>query len=106
MILCVIFLSIIGLSEIIHSLQLKLYKTKKSMNKIMLCILNDNTAELDLRFLAEQYKWLGKEFADKVYCINNVKSSDTYNQLNSFAKQNNFKMTTKEEFVSLIESEK
>ena len=106
MMLCVVFLSIIGLSEIIHSLQLKLYKSKNRMNKIMLCILNDNTAELDLRYIAEQCKWLGKEFADEVFCINNVKSSDTYNLLNQLVIQNNFKLTTKDELVSLIESEK
>lgn len=103
-ILCIIFLSIVGLSEVIHTLQLKLYKTK-STNKIMLCILNDSTAELDLRYIAEQYKWFGREFADQIFCINNIKSSDTYNLLNQLVKQNNFKLTTKDELVSLIESE-
>ena len=63
---------IIGVSEIIHNLALSLFKTKYINNNTLLCYLDDNCAELNLRYVIEQKNWHGRRFAGKIIAISDI----------------------------------
>lgn len=67
--LLVLFLSVVGLSELIHAMHLRFLRAKRKRKTCVVCLLNDDFCELDLRYVLEQYNWSGKVFAEKVIAI-------------------------------------
>ena len=65
--LFLLFMSVVGLCEIIHFFSLAIFDSKKLKNKFMFCLLKEDSAELELHFVYEQYSWLGRKYADKIY---------------------------------------
>ena len=71
----------------------------------MLCILKDETAELDLQYIIEQANWYGKDFVDRIVCINQIKSADILNVCKKIARINNIKITVQDELLNVINLE-
>ncbi len=74
--LFILFLSVIGLVDLMHSLQLALLNVKNSKCKVVCCLLCDENAEMNLRYVIEQQKWLGQRYADRIVAVNYL--SDTH----------------------------
>lgn len=97
-----ILLSIIGLCEAIYFLSLKLLYIK-SDNKIIVCILKSKTADVELRFVVEQYKWLGRKYADKIFAVNALKNDeDVLNRCREIAVKNNITILEVNEINKII----
>jgi hypothetical protein len=68
--LFVVFLSVLGLCDLIHSCRLLFLKSKTDSDRIIFCLLKDAKAELRLSFVIEQYKWHGDSFCNKIVAVN------------------------------------
>lgn len=98
-----LFLAIIGLSEIVHYIQLALLDTKNKTSKILCCVLKGDRAELDLRYVIEQYNWCGRKYADKIVAINCVDNNkDIINSCKYLSEQNRILFADKEDFLKHI----
>ena len=98
-------LLIIGLSDIIHNINLCLLKIKDINNNTLICFLEDNSAELNLRYVIEQKKWHGNSFAGRIIAINNIKSQETINKCKNLAQRYEIDFFTLVEFINLLKSE-
>lgn len=105
LILIAVFVFLVGLSDLIHSIKLNMLSSRQKNNKILLCVLTDESAELDLQYIIEQSNWLGRKYSDKILCVNRIKSFETLNICKSIANKNNIKFILDEELASTIKSE-
>ena len=105
LILIAAFVFLVGLSDIIHTVKLNMLNSGHKNNKVLLCVLTDESAELDLQFIIEQSNWLGKKYSDKILCVNRIKSLETLNICQNLANKNNIKFILDKELASTIESE-
>lgn len=98
-----IFVFIIGVSEILHNTKLRLFKTK-DVNNTLICYLSNNSAELNLRYVIEQFKWHGKSFASRIIAINNIDSTEVLNECIKLARNYNIDILTPEEFCRMLKN--
>ena len=68
--LVILYLSVICLCDVFQSFRLALLRVKNGSSRVVFCLLKDEFAELNLRCVIEQYKWSGKQFADRIVAIN------------------------------------
>lgn len=94
-----IFVLIIGISDIIHNAKLSLFKTKNSKRNTLICYLSDDSAEFCLHYAIEQQTWYGPNFISKIIAINNIKSAEILNQCEVIAKTYNIDIIIPEEFT-------
>lgn len=104
LILTIIFVFIIGVSDLIHSFRLKLFKTSDINQNTFICFLYDNSAELNLRYAIEQRNWYGQSFAGKIIAINNIDSINVLNECQKIAQNNDVSILTPDEFSCMIKS--
>ena len=98
-----VFLAIIGLSEIVHYIQLALLDTKNKGSKVLCCVLKGDKAELDLRYVIEQYNWSGRKYADKIVAINCIDGNkDIVYFCKNLAEKNRVLFANKEDFLKYI----
>ncbi len=93
-----IFVLIIGISDLIHSTRLRLFKTETIQKNTYICYLNDASAELTLRYAIEQQSWYGQSFIGKIIAINYINSADILKQCAKIADIYNIEIVTPEEF--------
>lgn len=103
--LFLLFLSVIGLCEVFHYVKLAFLDTKRNKNKIVCCILKDDLADLQLRFIIEQYNWLGRKYADKIIAVNCLKDEDIINRCRSISDKYNVEFVSISGLHNLISSE-
>lgn len=98
------FLSVIGLCEIIHFLSLVLFDTKSNKTRIVCCILEGKTADIDLQFVVEQYRWMGRKYADKIFAINSFNDdNEVLNRCREIADRNGIEIISFEEIKRCFE---
>ena len=86
-------LAILGLCDVIHTLRLFLFAgRKKQGTNVLFCFLCDSKAELQLKFVAEQYRWHGRGLADKVIAINCLSDADSLNACLKTANDNDIEI--------------
>ena len=54
----------------------------------MFCMLSDKKADMQLGFVAEQYRWFGRKYADKVYAVKTCASDDVVERCEIIAQKN------------------
>jgi len=64
-----IFFSVVGICDIIHSIHIRLILPRKCFKKIMICQLDNKDYATQLNYLLEQYKWYGTKCFDKFICL-------------------------------------
>ncbi len=64
--LLVVFLSVVGFCEIVHSLWLRFLSPNIRGKKVLLCFLSSDTPDLELRYIIEQSEWNGYKYADEI----------------------------------------
>lgn len=84
-----LFVSALGLSELIHAVWLLLSAKKGKDNKILICFLTGDKPDLELRYVIERLRWQGSGYADKVMAIGNVEEPSLLNKCVSLASKNN-----------------
>lgn len=99
-----VFVFIIGVSDIIHSFKLKLFNTVGIKSNILVCYLNDISAELNLRYVIEQRNWYGQSFAGQIIAINNINSIGVLLECQKIAQNYDVKILTPEEFSHMIKN--
>lgn len=93
-----VFVFIIGISDIIHNSKLYLFKSKSITNNVLICYLTDDSAELNLNYAIEQQTWYGPNFIRQIIAINNIESFEILEQCEKIAEINNINIITPEEF--------
>lgn len=83
--LLLLFLAVLGLSDIIHSIVLRFYYSKKNKGKVMCCILKGEIADIQLRYVIEQYNWMGEKYADKIIAVDCVNDLTVANRCRDIA---------------------
>ena len=95
-----LFVSSVGLSELIHSVWLFLSTKKRKNNKILLCYLSNERPDLELRYVSEQVRWNGSGYADKVVAIAYIDDESLLNRCSEIAKTNDILFINNEYFKS------
>lgn len=90
--LFVFFLSVIGLSELIHATWVGFIKPKAKPRKILLCVLFGDFADLQLRYAYEEMLWHGKTYADELVAINLISDDAVAQRSIQFAKSKEIKI--------------
>ncbi len=103
--LLLLFLSVVGLCDIIHCVRLSLLDIKGEANKIICCKLNGKFADLQLRFVIEQYNWFGRKYADKVIAISYLDDERLIDRCKYIADRHNIQFINHTELHNLINSE-
>ncbi len=103
--LLILFFSIVGLCDIFQSVRLALLKTKNRNNRIVFCILKDDFAELDLRYVIEQYKWSGKQFAHKIVAINHLEDKEVLECCRELADSYNISIIDESQIHTFLNTE-
>ena len=81
--------SIFGFCEMIHLIKLKIIFPKRKMNSQLVIFLDNNTAEQQLIFAGEQFRWLGSKFADSIFANNSNLDFETYLRCKEIAEKYN-----------------
>ncbi len=84
MLLCIVF-AVFGLSEFLHIVRLFLIFPKRKLLAHIVVNLQNETAEKQLLYVCEQYKWHGKSFADFIVLGVSNLDMQTYNKCKSIA---------------------
>lgn len=100
-----VFVCLIGLSEIIHATKLFFLKSNKFNNKIMLFVLTDEMNDLDFQYILEHISWNGYKHIDKVLCLNRTSSDAKHNLFYNLTKQNGISFIEEDELINIIRSE-
>lgn len=66
----VIFLSVLGLAELMHGINLQITSPHSKAVTYSVVVLTDEEPEQQLLFAIEQQKWLGKAYADYIIALN------------------------------------
>lgn len=103
--LLLLFLSVIGLCDIIHSLRLSFLNVKHSKSKVVCCILKDDLADLQLQFVIEQYNWSGKRYADEIIAVNCLDDPQLIERCRRIAHNNKVRFVEKCEIHNLLNTE-
>ena len=97
------FLSVIGLCEVIHFLTLILFDTKSCRNKVVCCLLKGRTADIELQFVVEQFKWMGRKYADRIIAIYSLDiKKDVLNRCEEIALKNGVEIIASNEVCENI----
>ena len=97
-----IFVGLIGLSELIHTIKLSCLSSKNLKNKIMLYVLTDVNTELDFEYILEQINWNGYKHFNKVICINKIKSDEKQILFKNLTSQNGISFISEDELINQI----
>lgn len=103
--LLLLFFSVVGLCDIIHCIRLSLLDIKNEKHKIVCCKLEGKHADLQLRFVIEQYNWLGRKYADKVVAINFLNDKDLIERCKYIAYKHNISFIENSELHNIINTE-
>ncbi len=90
-------LSVIGLSDLIHWVWIRIIKPKGRLKKTLLCYISGDFADLQLKIAFEELLWYGKSYADEliaVYC--NIEES-VFSRCLEYSKQNNIRLISNDE---------
>ncbi len=101
----VLFLSVVGLCDIIHTLKTSLWYTKKQNSKILLCLLRDAKADVQLGFVAEQYRWFGHKYADRIYAVKDCPHNDVILRCERIAYNNDIDVIDLEDIGKIFSTE-
>lgn len=93
----VMFLSIVGISEILHSLKMLIMRPKKP-NNVHICFLNDIDGVLNLIHSAEQMRWNGSNFASKIIAVDFTDNAENKEAYNLVSKKYNVEIIKPDEF--------
>ena len=66
----VLFLSVLGLAELMHGINLRVTSPRRKAVTYSVVFLKDEDAEEQLAFAIEQQKWLGKAYSDYIIAVN------------------------------------
>lgn len=103
--LFLLFLSVVGLCDIIHCVRISLLDIKSESNKILCCKLKGKLADLQLRFVVEQYNWFGRKYADKIVAISYLEDEALIERCKYIADIHNIQYINHTELHNIINSE-
>ena len=97
--------SVVGLAEIIHFAHLFFMTKKGKNNKVIICYLGVDKPELKLRYIAEQYRWHGGHYADKILAVYDSSDNSSFDKCVNIAKKNNILLIRFDEIENNINLE-
>ena len=103
--LFLIFLAVIGLCDLIHTIRILFLRPHKNNGKVLLCFLNNNFAELQLAFIIEQYKWHGNKYCDKIVAVDCQHNDDVSNRCYALSQRHEIEFLKREDLCNYICSE-
>ncbi|MBP3706341.1 MAG: hypothetical protein J6J13_03715 [Clostridia bacterium] len=80
LIVILILLSISGICDIVHTIRMWIFAPKRPYNNICVIFLRENQANSQLRFIREQYRWYGNDFAEHIIAVTDDLSEEENNQ--------------------------
>ncbi len=78
---------ILGITEFIHGLKLKLLAVERSQNNANLIVLNDDTALGQLSFAYSQMRWSGNDFCNVIIAVTDNLSKETLELCRAYSKK-------------------
>lgn len=98
----ILFLSVIGIVDIIHCFQQSLLRMKRKRFSVLLCQLYGDKADINLLYVIEQYKWLGTKYADRIVAVDLLSDQATRKRCFSLANKHNIEILKPNEINNLI----
>lgn len=92
MLLCIVF-AVFGLSEFLHIVRLFFIFPKRKLWAHIVVNLQNETAQKQILYVCEQYKWHGKSFADFIVFNGSALSEENYLYAKIIAEKYGFKLT-------------
>ena len=100
---CVMVLSVLGLSELIHMIKTGLNSSGKGAISYSLLILTDDNPERQLIFAAEQQLWLGRAYSDLIIGLDTGLSDESNKACRSIAQKYGIIYCTPRELIKEID---
>lgn len=94
LLLVFLIFAVFGLSEFLHILKLFIIFPKRRLYSHLVVNLQNKTAEKQLLYICEQYKWHGKSFADFIVLGVGELDTQTYNKCKSIANRYGIEIPT------------
>lgn len=69
LLVCLVVLAVSGICEIIHSVRLILIRPSRRSGAVCVIWLKKGSAVSQLRFVCEQLRWWGKDFAEHIIAV-------------------------------------
>lgn len=101
-VICFSFLAILGLSELLHTLKVFLLCRSDETGKTMVLVPQDKNFVKLLLNSAEQRKWQGKKFAEKIIIIDSLLCEENKIECKRLAEKLDFQMCDKSRLVDEI----
>ncbi len=99
--LFVFLLSVIGLSELIHTVWISFINPKAKPKKILLCVLCGDLADLQLRAAYEEMLWHGRSYADELIAVDLIDDEGVLARSREFAQNKSIKIIKKNELSKI-----
>ena len=98
----IILLAILGLGEILHKICMLFFKTEDLKNCMLIKL--DKDAVEQTVFIIEEYRWRGKEFAERIIFLSDKLDDETLIRCRKLcAEYDNFIFCKTEELINFIE---
>ena len=89
--LIILVFAVFGFSEFLHLLKLRLIFPRRRLCAHFVINLQNDTAEKQLLYVCEQYKWHGKSFADFIVPFCDNLDDDTFERTREIAQEHGIK---------------
>ena len=99
--LFVFFISVIGLSELIHAIWIGFIKPKAKHRKILLCLLCGDFADLQLKADYEEMLWHGRSYADEIIGVDLTTDKAVLERCLAYAQNKEIKIIKREELSKI-----
>lgn len=94
--------AVLGLAEIIYTVKMLILKPKIKGNKILVLVPRNEDFEEQILNLAEQVKWNGKKYAQRVVILETPLNDENKHKCNELANQFGFEICSKEELTDIF----
>ena len=90
-----IFLAILGLSEIIHTTKKWILSSLKRGKRIIILVASDNDFHREILNLYYDFKWQGNKLAQEIFVDNSNISNENNDEFNNLINKTGFKILKK-----------
>jgi len=103
-ILSVLFLipAMLGLSELLHILKIRILSPKKPVISYNVIILNNDKPHQQLQHAIYQYLWHGRELGGVILAVNSFLNEENFSCCKELAEKNNIIFCSLDELYNLI----
>lgn len=91
--------AILGLAEILHTVKILLFSSRKSQNATLIIVPDNDNFSKQLIYAAEQYRWHGDKYAKKIVVLDYLLDEENKRECIALARKFDFEICSKTELA-------